>query len=106
MATRLTDNQRLSRLKHELNYAGHRAYSLDNLETNTAVKAFERVDKLKERIKVLEKSIADKAVAAAIAAVPVSLAKRYAEKPIDPSYYGTVTIKDALAAQDPSKKDG
>ncbi len=64
MATRLTDDQRLARLKHELNYAGHRAYSLDNMETKTAFKAFARVDKLKERIEVLKKSIADKAAKA------------------------------------------
>ena len=55
----ITDSERLARLRQELNYAGHCAYSRDNMETEAAAKAFERVDKIKEQIKVLEKKVAE-----------------------------------------------
>ena len=46
----------LERLRERLNAVGHYAYSIDNVESVSAQRAFAKVDKIKAQIKELEES--------------------------------------------------
>lgn len=50
----LPDTERLNSLKHQLHVVGHRAYSYKKLDSKRAVRAFERLEEIKEEIKKLE----------------------------------------------------
>lgn len=46
--------RKLARLRNDLNCVGHRAYSMDNLESKAAVQAFAKLDRIKAEIAELE----------------------------------------------------
>lgn len=45
---------RIARLRHELNWRGHSAYSRDNWNTPTAQRALEKVIKIRNELRALE----------------------------------------------------
>lgn len=51
--------QRLERLKSELDYVGHRAYSRDDLNSKPAIRDFARLDSLRLEIRVLTANLSE-----------------------------------------------
>jgi len=52
--TPATKRRKLARLRADLDCAGHRAYSMDDINSKSAVKAFAKVERIKAEIKELE----------------------------------------------------